>query len=598
MNYLFVVKRDGSEVIFEENKVRNALIKSGLTDDNKLNFIVEDVLRAFSDKDKLTVDNIQHIVENALMGLKEFDIARNYITYRYLHDVARNKYNELLNTIEDKLFVKSRKNQNANVDEESFGGRVGETSDAIMKQYALDYCMSDKSKYNHENNIIYIHDLSSYAIGNHNCFDANTKIVTKHGVKAFKNLRDGEVVEIIDKDGNWRKATVKNYGKQKFYKLTFRSSLTTHTVCCTKNHRWVLQDGTITDNIQIGDKLYNLHELQDTFIENNKLWCFGFVLGDGCDINKYSKDRTHITNGSMQVRLCGNKVRYLDKFLSCGYGVVQTIDKDIFVSTLADGGFKQIFLDNKIWKLMSHDDLCNIFMGYVAAGGHKCDSGSISISTADNRVAEFIEYASSVVGYHIWSYRVKNGVTNFSDDRILYEYHLVKYQRVPWELIKIEADIYKSAWCVEEPITHTFTLYGGMVTGNCLSIPFDDLLSRGFNTRQTDVRPAQSVSTAFQLVAVIFQLQSLQQFGGVSATHLDWTMIPYVRKSFNRHYCVGLKYTESESLVEKYKKLNIEDTSIDDDIYKEHANAYKYAMDMTIKEIEQSVEGMYHNLNN
>ncbi|MFQ9889283.1 MAG: anaerobic ribonucleoside-triphosphate reductase [Streptococcus sp.] len=54
---------------------------------------------------------------------------------------------------------------------------------------------------------------------------------------------------------------------------------------------------------------------------------------------------------------------------------------------------------------------------------------------------------------------------------------------------------------------------------NCLSIPFDDLLANGFNTRQTDVRPAQSISTAFQLVAVIFQIQSLQQFGGVSATH-------------------------------------------------------------------------------
>ena len=71
---------------------------------------------------------------------------------------------------------------------------------------------------------------------------------------------------------------------------------------------------------------------------------------------------------------------------------------------------------------------------------------------------------------------------------------------------------------------------------NCLSIPFDDLLATGFNTRQTDVRPAGSVNTAFQLVAVIFQLQSLQQFGGVSATHLDWTMVPYVRKSFWKHY--------------------------------------------------------------
>ena len=81
---------------------------------------------------------------------------------------------------------------------------------------------------------------------------------------------------------------------------------------------------------------------------------------------------------------------------------------------------------------------------------------------------------------------------------------------------------------------------------NCLSIPFDDLLANGFNTRQTDVRPAQSISTAFQLVAVIFQIQSLQQFGGVSATHLDWTMVPYVRKSFSKHFKDGIKYIKPE----------------------------------------------------
>lgn len=71
-----------------------------------------------------------------------------------------------------------------------------------------------------------------------------------------------------------------------------------------------------------------------------------------------------------------------------------------------------------------------------------------------------------------------------------------------------------------EIYTHDLDSYAiGM--HNCLSIPFDDLLANGFNTRQADVRPANSVNTAFQLVAVIFQLQSLQQFGGVSATHLD-----------------------------------------------------------------------------
>jgi ribonucleoside-triphosphate reductase len=71
---------------------------------------------------------------------------------------------------------------------------------------------------------------------------------------------------------------------------------------------------------------------------------------------------------------------------------------------------------------------------------------------------------------------------------------------------------------------------------NCLTEPLDDLLANGFTTRQTDVRPASSINTAMQLVAVCFQIQSLQQFGGVSASHIDHTMVPYVRKSFRKHY--------------------------------------------------------------
>ena len=131
---------------------------------------------------------------------------------------------------------------------------------------------------------------------------------------------------------------------------------------------------------------------------------------------------------------------------------------------------------------------------------------------------------------------------------------------------------------------------------NCLSIPFDKLLANGFNTRQTDVRPAQSVNTAFQLVAVIFQLQSLQQFGGVSATHLDWTMIPYVRKSFRKHYIDGLKYIHNINEEDLFNHIST-DAGIDDGEYKLYDKAYEYAMDMTTKEVYQAVEGLYHNLN-
>lgn len=128
---------------------------------------------------------------------------------------------------------------------------------------------------------------------------------------------------------------------------------------------------------------------------------------------------------------------------------------------------------------------------------------------------------------------------------------------------------------------------------NCLSIPFDKLLKEGFNTRQGDVRPAGSINTAFQLVAVIFQLQSLQQFGGVSATHIDWTMVPYVRKSFYKHYCEGGKYINNRTLENEYDP----ELSIDDEFYAMNKEVYQYAMDMTTKELEQAVEGMYHNLN-
>lgn len=162
---------------------------------------------------------------------------------------------------------------------------------------------------------------------------------------------------------------------------------------------------------------------------------------------------------------------------------------------------------------------------------------------------------------------------------------------------------------------------------NCLSIPFDKLLANGFNTRQTDVRPAQSVNTAFQLVAVIFQLQSLQQFGGVSATHLDWTMIPYIKKSFLKHYIVAyLKQTEEfaslnllellfqtyeengiirnkfDDWVDEHKQMFFDNTGLnEEDFYignnKLNKILYQSALYDTINETYQAVEGLYHNLN-
>lgn len=166
----------------------------------------------------------------------------------------------------------------------------------------------------------------------------------------------------------------------------------------------------------------------------------------------------------------------------------------------------------------------------------------------------------------------------------------------------VMSDLAKENHLNNEIYTHDLDSYA-IGQHNCLSVPFDDLLANGFNTRQTDVRPAQSINTAFQLIAVIFQLQSLQQFGGVSATHLDWTMVPYVRKSFRKHYLDGLKYCVSSKDDEWQDCYNAIDSSkdnelpIENDLYKKYQVAYTYATDMTTKETYQAVQGMYHNLN-
>ena len=313
-----IVKRDGRRVLFDKKKIVNAILKAfnevdGVVTDcakNKANEIASFIENNYDEN--LTVEKIQDIVEEKLMDTNRKDVAKAYIIYRNNRTRIRQQNSKLMKEISDKLMAKNVENQNANMDEKSFGGRMGAVNDAVMKQYALDYCMSEMSRENHLNNEIYIHDLNQYAVGTH----------------------------------------------------------------------------------------------------------------------------------------------------------------------------------------------------------------------------------------------------------------------------------------------------------NCLSIPFDKLLAKGFTTRQTDIRPARSVNTAFQLVAVIFQLQSLQQFGGVSATHLDWTMVPYVRRSFYKHLKNGLLYMGDPLDYHKFCFIYDElkenaDVSIVNSDWKEYSTnnlrisdtIYDYALDMTEKEVYQAVEGMYHNLN-
>lgn len=130
---------------------------------------------------------------------------------------------------------------------------------------------------------------------------------------------------------------------------------------------------------------------------------------------------------------------------------------------------------------------------------------------------------------------------------------------------------------------------------NCLNLYFQYIFKHGFKTRNGDVRPPKSFSTACQLVAVAFQCQSQVQFGGVGTIHLDYDLAPFVRMSFSKHFKEGLKWVEHES--EEYINHVPDSIGIEDKEAKYHTEAYKYAMEMLEKEGSQSAQGLYHNLN-
>lgn len=172
----YIIKRDGRKMPFDKFKIVNAVLAAFKSVDGTVTEYAEikagniaDYIEEISTKENLTVEDIQDYVEKGLMSTRRKDVAKSYILYREERSKERNRKSKLTKEIGEKLTASNVQNQNANVDEHSFGGRKGEAANVLMKDYAMNYCMSEMAVKNHLNNIIYTHDLDSYAVGTHNC---------------------------------------------------------------------------------------------------------------------------------------------------------------------------------------------------------------------------------------------------------------------------------------------------------------------------------------------------------------------------------------------------------------------------------------------
>ena len=618
----YVIKRDGSQVIYDKEKIYDAISRADaeceMTGQHYMGYdticdAVEDIDSRCKDHESdISVEEIQDIVERVLMSY-EPDVARAYIRYRYMKEVAREYKADFFEAIGDKLSAKNVVNQNANIDEHSFGGRVGEASDTMMKEYALNFCMSKMARENHLNNEIYIHDLSAYAVGMHNCCARETKFCTTYnGVRSFLDYEDGDKISVLTPYGTQELATVHKYGIQKLNKITFSfAGQRFATERFTSNHRWILADGTETTNLKVGDKLKKAPILireqeefsfDDATDKEKYYWCLGFVLADGTEAYRWSHGKKCEDVKFVRMRLCGDKIKYEPRFANLKHSTKEMENGDLYLTFSSTIGFRKIFPN---LSQMTRKEKRALFDGLYAADGQHSSSRK-SILTTNKQIASFIEDEAPALGWFILNINDKTGeTTNYKTRDFAKEYTFIgDANKYYWTVVDIQEDKEEEVWCLDVEDSHSFVLPNGITTGNCLTVPFDHLLEKGFNTRQVDIRPANSVDTAFQLVAVIFQLQSLMQFGGVSASHIDWTMVPYVRKSFYKHLMDGYKYLENiENPRSIYMQENADSfwmqyTDIcDKDLKAAHPKAYKYAMEMTEKEISQAAEGLYHNLN-
>ena len=611
-----VIKRDGVVVPFDKEKIKNAIMKAmvdtGVINEEIANFVA--LSCAYLQEETKNIYEIEQYIIEELTRLGRSDAAIAYHDYKMQRTEERCKNDAIYKEFKSVIECEDVKNSNANVDEYSFGGRKFEASSIIHKDLALKLLPKRVSDA-HKNNIVYQHDLDSHTVGMHNCLAKETKFITSLGVKSFEELNENDEITVLTHTGEWKKAIVKSYGEQQLYNIVLKRGEKGKEVMvrATKDHRWLLKNNEWTTELKIGDNLISAPDKVNEFsfddlTDNEKfLWCCGFAHGDGTiEKTKNKRTNSYTNSNRTRIRLCGKKTKFLSRFIECGFKLSEQFFENGDVVVKYYDNIKSI---PDMEKLTLNEKIAYI-NGYYDADGQTVNSVSIDSKNDEDKI--LIENYFELAGYYISYYKLIECETNYGYKKS-HHFTFVPYPYKNFKVLQIEKDVKEKVWCLEVEDNHSFVLQGGIVTGNCLNANLPRLLANGFKTRNGDCRPANSVNTAMQLTAVIFQIQSQDQFGGVGSMHFDYDIAPYVKKSFKKHLKKSLnrsiltddikdKILEMEELLrpcsnfknEIQKRIPELNETINSLVF---TNAWNYAIDDLEEEGKQSAQALYHNLN-
>ena len=181
---MHVIKRDGTKVLFNPDKIVRAIEKSMISAYGSIyeTETAEEIADLIGSRGKdMTVEEIQDLVEKYLMKSEYDEAAKSYIIYREQRNKERIRKSKLLRSVMRRTNAVSVENANANVDEKSFSGREKEASADIQKIIALDYTLSPEVGQAHKDMLLYQHDNEKTNIGEHNCLFPNMKKLYNEG---------------------------------------------------------------------------------------------------------------------------------------------------------------------------------------------------------------------------------------------------------------------------------------------------------------------------------------------------------------------------------------------------------------------------------
>jgi len=187
---LKIIRRSGVEDEFNPQKIEDAIRKANnsvpLVDrlsEKHIQRIVEDVVEECEGlTHSPSVEEVQDMVENHIMGMRAFKVAHNYITYRYRRALVRKSNStdeQILSLLEcnNEEVKQENSNKNPTVNSVQRDYMAGEVSKDITKRFLLAQDIVEA----HEKGIIHFHDADYFAQHMHNCCLVNLEDMLQNG---------------------------------------------------------------------------------------------------------------------------------------------------------------------------------------------------------------------------------------------------------------------------------------------------------------------------------------------------------------------------------------------------------------------------------